>query len=630
MLAVFFSGSVAHAAVQSAATFVASDAVSQGNWQGSYGSDGLSIANGLQYLPAYASFTPQNQLNWTWAAGTSDPRALQSAGGGRLASTWYTGSSFNMDMNLTDGQQHAVALYGLDFDYRGRSETIQILDANSGAVLDTRTISNFTNGIYLTWNITGHVTFQVSCNGGPNAVISGVFFGSAPVNTSAPAAATFVNTDTSTEGNWQGKYGSDGFSLAASASSIPSYANVSVLNNQCWTWVSATTDPRALQTTYGYATAATWYNNPGFNFDVNTKDGKSHSFAIYAVDWDSRGRAESVQVLDANSGAVLDTRSVANFYNGVYLVWNVTGHVKINVTGTAGVNAVVSGVFFGPAIASNPIGSLATAPTISTQPVSKSVFAGQSATFTVVTTGTAPLSYQWLKNGIAISGATSSSYTTSAAAVSDNGSQFTVAVSNGAGSITSSAAMLSVTGTYVLNLSSNSVNFGSVNVSGASQQTITLTNAGTANVTVSNVSVAGAGFNASGVSTGTTLTPGQSLAMTMVFAPASNGPVTGSVSIASNATNGTQIVSLSGTGAAVAHSVMLSWTPSTSSVAGYNVYVSTVSGSNYTKLTSNPVPSSNYTDSGLQTAQTRYYVVTSVDASNDESGFSNQVTAIVP
>jgi hypothetical protein len=65
-------------------------------------------------------------------------------------------------------------------------------------------------------------------------------------------------------------------------------------------------------------------------------------------------------------------------------------------------------------------------------------------------------------------------------------------------------------------------------------------------------------------------------------------------------------------------------------VVGYNVYVSLVSGSGYAKLTSAPVAVVDYLDSGLQTAQTRYYVVTSVDSNNNESGYSNEVAAIVP
>src|SRR5207302_11403801 len=84
------------------------------------------------------------------------------------------------------------------------------------------------------------------------------------------------------------------------------------------------------------------------------------------------------------------------------------------------------------------------APQITAQPVNQTVTVGQTASFSVTATGTAPLSYQWNKNGAAISGATSSTYATAATTSSDNGAQFTVVVSNAAGSATSSAAMLTV------------------------------------------------------------------------------------------------------------------------------------------------------------------------------------------
>src|SRR5205814_1050676 len=84
------------------------------------------------------------------------------------------------------------------------------------------------------------------------------------------------------------------------------------------------------------------------------------------------------------------------------------------------------------------------APTITTQPASQTVTAGQTATFTVTATGTAPLSYQWQKNGTAIGGATAASYTTPATMTSDSGAQFTVVVSNAVGSVTSNAAALTV------------------------------------------------------------------------------------------------------------------------------------------------------------------------------------------
>ncbi len=87
------------------------------------------------------------------------------------------------------------------------------------------------------------------------------------------------------------------------------------------------------------------------------------------------------------------------------------------------------------------------APSITTQPAGATVTAGQTASFSVNATGTAPLSYQWQKNGAAISGATSASYATPATTSSDNGVQFTVVVSNTAGSVTSSAATLTVNAT---------------------------------------------------------------------------------------------------------------------------------------------------------------------------------------
>src|SRR5881296_3682162 len=95
-------------------------------------------------------------------------------------------------------------------------------------------------------------------------------------------------------------------------------------------------------------------------------------------------------------------------------------------------------------LASQTSGSVSTAPSITTQPASQSVTAGQMASFSVAATGTAPLNYQWRRNGAAVNGASSSTYSTPATSSSDNGGQFTVVVSNSAGSVTSSTAILTV------------------------------------------------------------------------------------------------------------------------------------------------------------------------------------------
>jgi len=84
------------------------------------------------------------------------------------------------------------------------------------------------------------------------------------------------------------------------------------------------------------------------------------------------------------------------------------------------------------------------APSIMKQPANQTVTAGQTATFSASATGTAPLSYQWNKNGTAISGATFPSYTTPAETTSGSGARFTVMISNSAGSAISDAATLTV------------------------------------------------------------------------------------------------------------------------------------------------------------------------------------------
>ena len=135
--------------------------------------------------------------------------------------------------------------------------------------------------------------------------------------------------------------------------------------------------------------------------------------------------------------------------NGV----NIPGAKAASYT-TPPVAAADSGTRFG-VIASNPAGSVTSseatltaeamvAPALATQPRSLTAVDGFAATFSVTATGSSPLSYQWLRNGVAIPAATGTSFTAGGVTPLDDGAQFSVTVSNAAGSATSDAATLTV------------------------------------------------------------------------------------------------------------------------------------------------------------------------------------------
>ena len=270
-------------------------------------------------------------------------------------------------------------------------------------------------------------------------------------------------------------------------------------------------------------------------------------------------------------------------------------------------------------------------PSITTQPASQAVTAGQTATFLVAASGEALLTYQWQKNGTPINGATSTTYTTPAEPASDSGSQFTVVVSNSAGNVTSNVAILTVGGAGQLTASTTKLNFGNDAVGSSHILPVTLSNTGGSSVSISNVTLSGAGLSIQGVSSGLILAAGNSALLNVTFAPSASGILNGSVTITSNATNSTVTISLLGTAVqAASHSATLTLAPNSSNVVGYNVYRSSVSNGPYAKLNSPPFTSTTYTDSTVVPSQTYYYVATAVDSAGNETAYSNQMSATIP
>ena len=167
---------------------------------------------------------------------------------------------------------------------------------------------------------------------------------------SPTATASYLLTDSTTKGYWLHAYGTTGSIIPLDASHLPAYASVNFRSSaKTWNWApGGTKDPRALLL-YGSRTkriASTFYNSPGFSVDINLTDGYPHRLAMYFADFDKLGRAETIAIRDAASGTLLDTRSLASFSNGEYLVWQVKGHMIVQVTSQNALNAIVNGLFF--------------------------------------------------------------------------------------------------------------------------------------------------------------------------------------------------------------------------------------------------------------------------------------------
>jgi len=473
------SGALSHSTIVSlvvytpaTAIFIKGDAATQGTWKTVYGAQGYTIANGASSLPAYAQVVPAGQSNYTWSGSTTDVRALQKpTTSDRLASTWYSSTNFTLDVNLTDSIAHEIAIYSVDWERAGRAQTVEILDASSGALLDSRSLSGFGNGQWIVWNLTGHVKIRATRTAANNAVISGLFFDAAAVlipdfalsatpasqgvtqgssadytltispsggftgvvtfgvtglpsgavgtfnSTSltvttaastptgsypltitgtsgslshstnvtlvvtAPVAATFVKTDPATQGTWKTVYGANGYAIANNATSYPAYAQVAMSGQSAYTWAGSTTDVRALQKAAASdRIASAWYSGANFTLDVNLTDGASHQVAIYCVDWDRLNRTQTVDVLDAVTGSVLDTHALSGFGNGQWIVWNLTGYVKIRFTRTGPNNALLMGIFFDTAMPVVPDFSLSATPT------SQAIPQGSTASYALAVT----------------------------------------------------------------------------------------------------------------------------------------------------------------------------------------------------------------------------------------------------
>jgi len=173
-----------------------------------------------------------------------------------------------------------------------------------------------------------------------------------------------------------------------------------------------------------------------------------------------------------------------------------------------------------------------------------------------------------------------------------------------------------------------SLNFGGVHVGTTKSLGASLSATG-GSVTVTGATSNSAEYGLSGLKFPFTIQAGQHFSFLINFSPKISGTAYGKISFNSNAADSAVLATLAGTGiTASEHSVSLSWKPSSSAIAHYNVYRSGTSSGPYTKIAS--VPGTYYTDTSVQAGRSYYYVTTAVGSRGKESSNSNQVHALIP
>jgi hypothetical protein len=177
-----------------------------------------------------------------------------------------------------------------------------------------------------------------------------------------------------------------------------------------------------------------------------------------------------------------------------------------------------------------------------------------------------------------------------------------------------------------------SVNFGSVAVGSTATKTIALTNTGNASATISQINVNGTGFAAAGLTLPYALAAGATASFQVAFSPNAAGAYNATAVLVSTAGNSPTSIPLTGTGTVTVsqHSVGLSWNDTDIGLSGYNVYRAGQTGGPYAKVNTSLLGSTSWTDTSVQAGLTYYYVVTAVNASGLESGYSTEARAVIP
>ena len=191
------------------------------------------------------------------------------------------------------------------------------------------------------------VTLPAPVAGNSRGITQGAFLDTSPAPAGKANAATFVEMDTTTQGNWAGGsgapvYGKQGYAIVSgpgdAAGAIAAGVNFSGFNGPVHFGLGSTTDPRNLYDPATPSSRSTATVGGGGNIGdsisltFTATDGNAHRVAVYACSFGYTSFTQTVSVTDPSNGTVFDARVVQGsvLSGGVYLVYDFTGSINVN------------------------------------------------------------------------------------------------------------------------------------------------------------------------------------------------------------------------------------------------------------------------------------------------------------
>jgi hypothetical protein len=327
---------------------VASEQKTQGTWVGNEGHEGYALAawggsTDISQLPAGDSVSLTQGSRFEWTPSTGETQALQSPDGlTREAATYYDPNQVRISMKFAKAFTGNLNLYAVDWDTTARRETISV----AGQTADLS--SSFKAGAWVSFPISVQagetLPIVVSRTAGSNAVLSGIFLG-------GEGAPPTVESTSAPQGAWVNTFGHEGYDLAAWGSSsdvseLPAGVSASLTQGSRYEWAAQTGEAQALESPDGLThEAATYYDPNQLRVSLKFTSAYSGNLHLYAVDWETTARRETISV----AGQTADLSS--SFHAGAWVTFPVSvgagETLTIVVDRTAGLNAVLSGIFLG-------------------------------------------------------------------------------------------------------------------------------------------------------------------------------------------------------------------------------------------------------------------------------------------